>query len=207
MTDDRFEDFLRGQARGFREAPEVPRDAMWEAIAAERRTRRPRRRPAWRYWGVGIAAALAIGIGIGRWSAPAGDVPTVAQAPSATGAAEVPVAMRLTTVEHLRRVEMFLTGFRADVRAGQPMAGGTGARDLLATTRLLLDSPVGDDLQIQTLLEDIELVLAQIASYTDRPHSGEFDLIDQSIEQRSVLFRLHSTVDVAAPGMPMQGAL
>jgi len=207
MTDDRFEDFLRDQARGIRQPPDVPREAMWETIAAERRTRRPHRRPQWRYWGVGIAAALLVGVGIGRWSAPSGQVPALAEGPSTATATEIPVAMQLTTAAHLQRVEVFLTGFRADVRAGQPMIAGSGARDLLATTRLLLDSPVGDDLQLQTLLEDIELVLAQIASYTDRPQSGELDLIDQSIEQRSVLFRLHSTVDVEAPGMPMQGAL
>ena len=204
MTDDRFDEFVRTHLHGYREPTEVPREAMWEAIAAERRAGRPRRRPTWRYWGVGIAAALVIGVGIGRLSVPAG-TDTAATAPVPDASSDVPVAFRLTTADHFQRVEVFLTGFRTDARAGR--ADAAGARDLLATTRVLLDSPVGDDVTLQTLLEDIELVLAQIASYEDRPESAELDLIEESIEQRSVLFRLHSTVDVQPEGMPMQGVL
>lgn len=206
MNDDRFDEFLREQLRGYRRPAEVPRDAMWDAIAEQRRHRRVHRRPTWRYWGIGVAAALVIGVGIGRLSVPAGP-DTTASMPTGAEASEIPVAFRFTAVDHLQRVELFLTGFRTDTKAGRPAAVGPGARDLLATTRLLLDSPVGDDINLQGLLQDIELVLAQIASYQDRPQSGELDLIQQSIEQRSVLFRLHSTVDVQPSGMPIQGVL
>ena len=39
----------------------------------------------------------------------------------------------------------------------------TAARSLLGTNRLLLDSPVATDPRMRQLLEDLELVLAQIA--------------------------------------------
>jgi hypothetical protein len=206
MTDERFDEFLREQLRSYREPAEVPRDAMWDAVAEQRRHRRVHRRPTWRYWGIGIAAALVIGVGIGRLSVPNG-ADTVAVGPTADETADVPVAFRLTTAEHLQQVEIFLTGFRTDARAGRSSVAGGGARNLLATTRVLLDSPVQGDPALQTLLEDIELVLAQIASYEGRPRSDELDLIEESMEQRSVLFRLHSTVDVQPAGMPIQGVL
>jgi hypothetical protein len=207
MNDERFDEFVRGQLRGYREPPEVPRDDMWEAIAARRRDGRRSRRPSWRYWGIGVAAALAIGVGIGRMSAPAGmDTPS-ATASTTDMPQRVPVAYQMATTELLERAEVFLTGFQSDVRGGLLVATEPTARDLLATTRLLLDSPVGEDVSLQALLEDIELVLAQIAGYADRPHSGELDLIGQSIEQQSVLFRLRSRVEQQSAGMPTQGAL
>jgi hypothetical protein len=204
MTDERFDEFLREQLRSYREPTEVPRDDMWDAITEHRSHRRTHRRPTWRYWGIGIAAALVIGVGIGRLSVPHG-ADMVAAGAAAEETTDSPVAFRLTTAEHLQQVEVFLTGFRADARAGRSAVAG--ARDLLATTRVLLDAPVQGDPTLQPLLEDIELVLAQIASYEGRPRSDELDLIEESMEQRSVLFRLHSTVDVQPVGMPIQGVL
>ena len=131
----------------------------------------------------------------------------MAAAAAVSAPSEISVAYRVTTAEYLQRVEVFLTGFQTDARGGRAAQNSSGSRDLLATTRLLLDSPVANDVMLQTLLEDIELVLAQITSYSDRSQSGELDLIENSIQQRSVLFRLHSTVDVQQAGMPIQGVL
>jgi len=208
MSDDRFEEFLRGAVERYHVPPEVPREDMWLAIAEARRHSVPRsRRPGWRYWGIGIAAALAIGVGIGRISVLIDEDPSVAAAPALEGP-DVPVAYRMATADHLDRVEVFLAGFRADARAGRSVADvAPHARDLLATTRLLMDSPVADDLVLRDLLEDVELVLTQIANYAGRPDTGELGLIDQSIDQRSVLFRLHSATDASPAGMPYQGAL
>ena len=74
-------------------------------------------------------------------------------------------------------------------------------------TRLLLDAPSSDDVQLRALLEDVELVLAQIATYTDRAPSSELNLIDESIEQRSVLFRLRTAMSAGPGGTALQGAL
>ena len=51
-------------------------------------------------------------------------------------------AYRLATLEHLGQSEAFLTLFRASVRTGgQERLASATARQLLATNRLLLDSP------------------------------------------------------------------
>ena len=73
-------------------------------------------------------------------------------------------AYRLTTLEHLGQSEAFLTLFRASVRTGgQERLASATARQLLATNRLLLDSPAATDRKTRVLLEDLELVLAEIA--------------------------------------------
>jgi hypothetical protein len=211
MTEDRFEEFIRREARQYHEPPAVPRDDMWRAIAEERRVGRRRpRRPTWIYWGAGIAAALVIGVGIGRYSAPGDDTVTLADAgpvsaaePSATRA-----AFRLTAAEHLARVEVFLTGFRTDARSGTPLsATAPDARSLLATTRVLIDSPAAEDVMLRQLLEDIELVLTQIASYSGERDTTELDFIDESLDQRSVLFRLRTATDATPTGAMIQGVL
>ncbi len=211
MSDERFEEFLQREARGYHEPPDVPREKMWQVIAETRRAgQHKKRRPTWIYWGAGIAAALMIGVGIGRYSAPAGEPDALATALPApvADAPGIPAAFRLTTAQHFARVEVFLVGFRADARSGVPVAAASpDARSLLATTRLLMDSPVSRDVMLQQLLEDVELVLTQIASYGGESDSGELELIDESLDQRSVLFRLHAVTDAEPTGAPIQGVL
>ncbi len=211
MSDDRFEQFLRREARRYHEPPAAPREEMWRAIADERRAgRRRTRRPTWIYWGAGIAAALVIGVGIGRYSAPGEDTVMLADAGSVSAAepAATQAAFRLTAAQHLARVEVFLTGFRTDARMGAPVAAtAPDARSLLATTRVLIDSPAADDVMLRQLLEDIELVLSQIASYAGGSDSTELDFIDESLDQRSVLFRLRTATDAGPVGTMIQGVL
>lgn len=94
MSDEKFAEFLQREAKGYNAPPpSVPRDAMWQTIAAARAARpqggatsASARKPRLRYapW-IGMAATLLVGIGIGRFalqreaSAPA----TVATAPAA----------------------------------------------------------------------------------------------------------------------------
>jgi hypothetical protein len=113
---------------------------------------------------------------------------------------------RFAATQHLAQVEVFLTMFRVDAASGRSIdEASVSATDLLSTTRLYLDSPASENAQLRTLLEDIELVLAQIAQIT-RPDRGELTLIDESIEQNGVLLRLQSAV--GAGGLAgAQGAL
>lgn len=200
MTDERFEEYLREAAPDYRRPPETPREVMWRQIDAARRERRgvrsfPARPRPWLRWGVGIAALLALGVALGRWSATNGgdpDQPGVtiaADRPAETNEA-VGVAYRVATVEHLSRTEALLTDFRAGGATDERLT--TWARDLLSTTRLLLDSPAGDDLEIRRLLEDLELVLAQIATLSDRGEDRE--LIDQGLDRNGVLLKLRTVV-------------
>ena len=74
---------------------------------------------------------------------------------------------------------------------GQPFNySSVRARDLLATTRLLLDAPDLTDPVLRDLLDDLELVLAQIVRLPQRATAPDVYLIDQALDQREVLPRL-----------------
>lgn len=202
MTHDRFEERLRDAARDYHTPPATPRDEMWTAIAARRAQERTRVIRPWMRWGVGIAAVLLLGIAIGRFSAPDGDG-SVVGGPLAD-AADSDDMYRVAARQYLSRTEAFLTGFRADAQRGQLDSGFTAsARELLTATRLMLDSPAGRDARLRSLLEDLELVLAQIARY-DRREDVQF--IDQGLDQRGVLLRLRAEIP-AGSGIGAQGVL
>jgi hypothetical protein len=215
MLDDRFDDQLRESAKEYNVPPETPREAMWAAIQAEKTEKaekaeeaekaegprtgitppRPHRHLRRLRWPVGLAAILAIGIGLGRMSAPRTDpspAPITATAPASplTG-----VAYQVVTAEHLGQAEAFLTLFRTSVRRGgnEQLASAT-ARQLLATNRLLLDSPAGSDSRTRLLLQDLELVLAQIAQLSPRPSSRDLDLITDDLKGSGVMSRLRTAV-------------
>ena len=200
MTHDRFEERLRDAAASYHMPPATPRDEMWAAIATRRAEERTRVVRPWMRWGVGIAAVLLLGIGIGRLTAPSGDEQpsSVALIESGNGNGVYRAAATL----YLSRTEAFLTGFRADAQRGQLDSGFTAsARELLTATRLVLDSPAGRDARLRSLLEDLELVLAQIAHYD----SGEdVQFIDQGLDQRGVLLRLRAEIP-AGSGVSAQG--
>ncbi|PYP38502.1 MAG: hypothetical protein DMD46_02050 [Gemmatimonadetes bacterium] len=206
MTDDRFDERLRQAAQDYNRPPATPREELWRRIEAARAARRRIivLRPVLR-WGMGIAAVLALGVGIGRWSA-TGSPPS----PGGAGAGERASAFvyQLAAAQYLTRTEALLTGFRAEARAGGPTTPfAVQARDLLCTTRLMLDSPAARDIRLKSLLEDLELVLAQIAQL---PSSGDRDdaqLINQGLERRSVLLRLRTASPAGSGSAGTQGAL
>jgi hypothetical protein len=162
---------------------------------------RPSARPSVRLfrWAAGIAAILAIGIGLGRLST---RHPSTAATPVEVSAETRRVnaaAYHLATTEHLSQSEAFLTLFRASVRRGgdEQLASAT-ARQLLVTNRLLLDSPAASDGRTKLLLQDLELVLAEIAQLSPRPRSRDLDLITEGLEQGGVLSRLRTAVPAGA---------
>ena len=206
MTEDRFARLLRDAAQDYHRPPETPREDLWRRIAAAREARRRRVVVGpWLRWGMGIAAVLALGIGIGRWSARS--TPDTVSVAAARGD-QPALPYRVAAARYLSRTEALLTGFRTEARAGTPNAQFTAqARDLLGTTRLMLDSPAGKDPWLKSLLEDLELVLAQIAQLPSSGHREDVQLIDQALEQRSVLLRLRSAVPAGPGPMRPQGAL
>jgi hypothetical protein len=230
MLDDRLDDQLRDAAREYNTPPVTPREEMWAAIEAKRaegiaaekaeqkeaqrkkaqqgqvlpfrpfRSFRPYRLP------IGIAAILALGIGLGRLSAPEPGPVAPVQVASDTAPRTSDVAYRITAMEHLGQSEAFLTLFRASVRGGgkEQLASAT-ARQLLATNRLLLDSPAASDARTRLLLQDLELVLAEIAQLSPRPSSPDLDLITEGLERGGVMSRLRTAVPSGAS--TTQGAL
>lgn len=191
---DELDERLRNLAQEYHLPPEPPREAMWEAIRAQRRWyRRPWTRPRGPLvWIAAAAAVLIIGVGIGRLSVrhEAGSVAGQWDARTVSTA-----AYRLTAIEHLGQSEAFLTLFRTSARRGEneQFASAT-ARQLLASNRLLLDSPAANDRRMRLLLEDLELVLAEIAQLSPQPREKDLELITDGIERGGVLSRLRSAV-------------
>jgi hypothetical protein len=219
--EDRFDEFLREAARDYNAPPDTPRAELWERISAERTRRRAgtglvqpgddivslehrrkRGRP-WLRFAVGIAALLALGIGIGRYTALSTDVgstgltptpvptpaPSVASGPAKRDPGEM--ATEFATTEHLNQAETFLTEFGTRETAPEFSAE---ARDLLGTTRLLLDSKRVTDPRTRKLLEDLELVLVQIATLNPRDRREELDFIAEGLSQNHLRTRLRNAI-------------
>ncbi len=213
MNDDRFEERLREAARDYHQPPETPRGAMWSAIAAERRRRAEPRvfvvRPALR-WGLAMAAVLLVGIAIGRRVRPQPPHTPPASVATSGSTSGSNLAYSLAAAQYLNSTETLLTGFRADARSGRvDTLFIDQARELLTSTRLLLQSPAGQDPHLKPLLEDLELVLAQIALLPGgRRDTLDVDLITQGMDQQSVLTRLRTAIPAGPAGAPRtQGAL
>jgi hypothetical protein len=178
--------------------PAAPREEMWEAIAARRQGKvvsidQARRTRPRLLWPVGIAALLAIGFAVGRWSQNGG-TPGPVVATTETGGTSV--ALAGATLQHLNRTETFLTGFRLEAGMEHPdTALLSGARDLLSTTRLLLDSPGQSDARTRALLEELETVLVQVAQLRNEP-SEEAKLLARQLDEQGVLPRLRVSIPV-----------
>ncbi|HEY7470892.1 MAG TPA: hypothetical protein VIE68_00960 [Gemmatimonadota bacterium] len=102
---------------------------------------------------------------------------------------------RLASQQMLGQAEALLVQYRTD-RAADRMdpAIGRWARDVLSSTRLLLDSPAADDPGMRDLLEDLELVLAQIVQRTGQVDPLGDQMIDRTIEDRDLLPRLRGAI-------------
>jgi hypothetical protein len=143
-----------------------------------------------------LAATLVLGIGLG-WSAarlrspdsPArgAEAPTEA-IPAASGGPSPFVGLARDYFQQTTGLVVALAG---DLRTGQVLPGTMArARDLLSTTRLLLDGDLPDAGQ-RALLEDLELVLAQVVRLPEaRQPNADAELIVQAMDQRDVLSRL-----------------
>jgi hypothetical protein len=161
-------------------------------------------------WAAAAAALLAVGVGIGRVSrsdSPARGGSSVASwGPPGAAPRVNETAYRVATVEHLGQSEAFLTLFRASLRsAGQERLASVTARQLLATNRLLLDSPAAADRKTRLLLEDLELVLAEIAQLAADARPDDRELIREGLDRGGVLSRLRT--EVPAGTTPTRGDL
>jgi len=207
MTDEKFEDFLRREAGRYNEPPPTPRDEIWERIRATRIvTNSQKRRPVrWLPLAAGIAAVLAVGIGIGRWTVNqpemTGDL-VAAEPPDSVDVAQI---YRVAALDHLDQLDMFITLFQADDDVRTDSTTGVWARDLLSTTRLMLDSPAADDPGLRELLEDLELIMVQIADYVTQRDATELELIEEDLNDDGILLRLQAELAVSTADLPAQG--
>jgi len=210
--DPKFDAWLKDAARTTYHAPRpTPRDEMWARIEKARRHKPVIVLRPWMAWAVAAAAVLILGIGIGRWTvSPTGSPTRVAVGPSDSMATGPDVVYQMAATQYLSRTEAFLTSFRADLgpnHAANSARFAGQARDLLTTTRLMLDSPAGKDQRMRSLLEDLELVLVQI-SQMDPAHGGhDADLITQGMNQSHVLPKLRSAIPAGPVPVRTEGAL
>lgn len=211
---DRNLERLLDAARGYNEPPPAPREAMWSEIrrqvwsegvdgtddaldlAARRAARGRRWSPGrWAPWALGLAAAamLAVGFGLGRVSRTAvtPTSPVVARSAAERSAAQPSLPARLAAAEHMDQAEALLTTYRTAQTDQDRASTAAWARDLLSTTRLLLDSRVGQDPQMADLLSDLELVLVQIAD-AGSTDGEEQKLIEDGIDDTQLLPKLRA---------------
>ena len=200
MTEDRLDELLDDARRTWPLPPEPDYQAMWgrierEAFAGVREA--PQRTPSWRVFTIGIAATLMIGVALGRVSmkqSPATEtVPTLAAVSTDTGATRSSEYDRVAS-ELLGRTVVLLTSLPDEVRSPGSERFSNQATELLTSTRLLLDSPAASDVRFKDLLEDLELVLAQIAMLQSGRTRQEIDLITDALEEREVVPRIRSAV-------------
>ena len=203
MSEEKFEAWLKENADEYHRPPaNIPRDEMWDAIT---RARQARPAPVAGHIGsrvsplrYAVAASLLIGagIGFGYWMRGSDALaPAVVTAPAATADS----ALRNTTYDvasmaHLSAVESMLTSFRSTNRPEDEEALQRLARDLLSTTRLLMDSPAADDASRSQLLEDLEYVLVQIVQLDPNAPAEDRAMVDRAISREQVLTRIRSSI-------------
>lgn len=195
LTEGQLDELLADARASWRVPASGPDATVWDAIddAHFGERRGGRLAPTWRLWATGIAAALVLGVGVGRWSArDQSGIATVAASPDhGVNAAGAPGPFSQATTEYLGETAALLAALpRNDAANGSDARFALQAGELLTTTRLLLDSPSAQDPRLQSLLEDLELVLAQIARLPARRGGEELDLIREALEQRDVVPRL-----------------
>ena len=171
----------------------LPLDTMWAGIERESFGARGARAAARAVWWVGLAAALVVGVGIGRLTSPKPPQVATVDAPRPATRAVQPADYDRATTRYLGQTAALLVALPAEVRAGRADQRFVArAAELLTTTRLLLDSPAAADPRVRALLEDVELVLAQVAHLDSEGGRVELELIAQALEQRDLLPRLTS---------------
>ena len=207
--DPAFDAWIRKVAPTLNAPNAAPRLEMWAAIQAARRTAgaTPRRRTPWILMSA-IAAALLVGVAIDRFALQSADAPTtpVIAVPATPADPSDPSRLyRMAAAQTLTQAEALLTAFRASAAPQQSRAGmqqlGSWGRQVLGSTRLLIDSPAGEDPQLRALLEDLELVLVQIIQLS----GGELDatdreLVEGALEHSDLLPRIRTAVPAGIPG-------
>lgn len=195
----------------------VPREMMWARINRDRLVMASTAKPAFPWARVAaIAAVLVGGVAIGRYVVPATPA-MVATADSARvptdrarntaglgpdALAELPPSndpVRIAMGEHLARTVALLTTVRDQDPSMGPGADVTAwARDLLSTTRLLIDEPQLRDERTRRLLQDLELVLVQIIQA--RGSAPETQLAPkETIRETNLLPRVRAIVTASRP--------
>jgi hypothetical protein len=215
-VDPAFDEWIAKRALSLNEPNATPHAEMWNAIQTARATARdaqagriegvtPLHRKPW-FLMSAVAAALLLGVGIDRLllQRTHNTTPTVASTPAPADTSDPARLYRLAAEQTLTQAEALLTAYRAGEARRNPDEArqlGRWGRDVLGSTRLLIDSPAGGDPRLRALLEDLELILVQIIQLSGAPlEASERDLIDRALEERHLLPRIRSAVPPTSVG-------
>jgi hypothetical protein len=211
MTEDRLDKLIGAAAESYRVPKEPDVNGMWAEVEAgldahrvDVPVRAPRR-TSWGPLGMVAAAALVAGIGLGRWSVPeaatgaAGLASGEPPAANVQQVAYIPEPLQRTATSYFGETAALLKEVQANPRGTY----AAQAMTLLSTTRLLLDSPAAGDEKLHELLEDLELILAQIATLNSNGSTAiqneDLDMIRSALVDRDVVPRVHTAaVTIAA---------
>ena len=203
MSEERFEDWLKENAGSYhRPPPDVPREEMWDAIARARQARQEKvvghvgRRFAPLQYAVAASLLIGAGISLGYWMRGPVGAPSAAVMITSQPADSVMTnsTYDVASVAHLTAVESMLTSFRATEPLENDRTMHRLARDLLATTRLLMDSPAAENASRRQLLEDLEYVLMQIVQLDPNAPAEDRAMVDRAIAREQVLTRIRSSI-------------
>jgi hypothetical protein len=200
-------------ARLHNDPPEVPRDRMWERIDAARTARRgvvapdftARRGPGFRVLRMtaAVAAVLLIGVFIGRLTENPDPAPLPSTGPVAENLADTSAGTPAPRIQDdvyamaardlFGRADFLLTDFKVRSCGAEGLsevpdwAGG-----MLVQTRLLMGTSAADDLEMKTLLEELEMVLAQIVGLSRDNCARDMAWIRDGLRERATIDRLRT---------------
>lgn len=204
MNDDKFDEWLQSAAQDYNRPPgRVPRADMWTEIERTLDATPVRVNsqvvPIRRRWSAPLTAIaatllLAIGIGSGYWfrgrsvGTPPEATPVATNgAPATTGSFDAALQT------HMADAEALLVAYRG-VDGETENHVHRWARDVLGTTRLMMDSPAATDPVRRRLLEDLEIILVQIVQLPNSAPADERALIDRSLTRDQLLTRLRTSI-------------
>ncbi|MEZ4585103.1 MAG: hypothetical protein R2909_01725 [Gemmatimonadales bacterium] len=197
MDDREFEDLMREVGRDYPAAPTPPLETMWHRI--EGRAFAPRKLTRVVSWTrpLALAATLVIGIGIGVvGSRIAGPVAGPTDPPAELASDRPPTDDEPSPFvgvagDYLEQTTALLVAVTdPDQRLAYAPGTVRRARELLSTTRLLLDAGAHNP-ALRDLLQDLELVLAQVARTNDDGAApGDAAFVSEALAQRDLLPRL-----------------
>jgi hypothetical protein len=210
--DEKFDSWLIEASRDYNRPPaSTPRDEMWQVIAARQQPghslgvpsgapRSWRRMMIVRWVPLAAAAALLVVVsyrlGVSRGAG--SSAPAVATTPEA---ASQGAFYSRATDRHLGRADALLTSLRTSGAGDSLDASLTAwARELLVDTRLLLDSPAAGDATHRRLLEDLELLLAQVVQLSAAATPDDQEMVERKLERGELLTRIRSAVPGTTSG-------
>lgn len=193
MTNDRIDQLISKEAKSYRNPGELPLDEIWERIEqdtfASGSTVPAPERSRWRkgLWVVaGVAASLIVGFGLGRVSAPVQEAGVVA---ADTVSTDIEAQLQVATSEYFDDAEVLLAAL-SDGGFNSDSTFISDAVVMLARTRLFLDSSIGTDPLMRDVLEDLELVLVQLARLQTQNRPEDLTFIVAAMDERDVVPRL-----------------